>query len=370
MTSKLRTFGIVCVLVAAVSISANCQTQDQMIPAQYSPIQVGKGLAKDFKNRSVQGKNVVIYPEICAWYGALIYAREANDKELLNALKKRFEELLAFNNEARVPNTRHVDFDVFGVVPLELYMQTGEKRYLAMGLKFADMQWENPQADGLSAETRYWIDDMYMLTILQLEAYRATKDSKYLFRSAKEMAAYIQKLQQPNGLFFHSPEAKYFWGRGNGWVAAGMTEMLASLPKNNSNYPVILAGYKKMMSALLALQGKDGVWRQLLDKEESWTESSSSGMFTFAFAEGVRNGWLAKDVYSPAVYRAWIGVSGLVDQNSLVTGVCEGTNKEDSLTYYLLRKRRTGDLHGQAAVLWAATAMAQLDSSREVVAAK
>jgi hypothetical protein len=40
-------------------------------------------------------------------------------------------------------------------------------------------QWENPQPDGLSAETRYWIDDMYMLTILQLEAYRATGDKKF-----------------------------------------------------------------------------------------------------------------------------------------------------------------------------------------------
>ncbi|WP_263411460.1 glycoside hydrolase family 88/105 protein [Terriglobus tenax] len=368
MKLTLRALGSVGIL--AVCLSAIVPAQGQTIPAEYAPIQIGKGLAKDFSNRSVQGKNVVIYPEICAWYGSLIYAREAHDKQLLEALQKRFEDLLAFNNQARVPNTRHVDFDVFGVVPLELYMQTGEKRYLEMGLRFADLQWESPQADGLSSETRYWIDDMYMLTILQLEAYRATKNPKYLLRGAKEMAAYIQKLQQPNGLFFHSPDAKYFWGRGNGWVAAGMTEMLTSLPKSNPNYPVILAGYKKMMSALLASQGKDGVWRQLLDKEESWAESSSSGMFTFAFAEGVRNGWLAKDLYSPAVYRAWTGVSGLVDQNSLVTSVCEGTNKEDSLTYYLLRKRRTGDLHGQAAVLWAATAMARLESSDKVVAAK
>jgi rhamnogalacturonyl hydrolase YesR len=337
--------------------------QGQTIPVEYAPIEIGRGLAKDFANRGVQGKSIVNYPEICAWYGSLIYARETNDKLLLDALKKRFEDLLAFNNQARVPNIRHVDRDIFGVVPLELYMQTGEKRYLDMGLRYADLQWQSPQADGLSSETRYWIDDMYMLTILQLEAYRATKDDKYLLRGAKEMASYIQKLQQPNGLFFHSPDAKFYWGRGNGWVAAGMTEMLLSLPKDNPHFDMILAGYKKMMTALLASQGKDGVWRQLLDKDESWAESSSSGMFTFAFAEGVRNGWLAKDLYSPAVYRAWAGVSGLVDQNSLVTSVCEGTNKEDSLTYYLLRKRRTGDLHGQAAVLWAATSMDRLQSS-------
>ena len=115
-----------------------------------------------------------------------------------------------------------------------------------------------------------------------------------------------------------------------------------------------------MMAALLSVQPKDGVWRELLDVDLSWPESSASGMFTFAMAEGVRSGWLDKAVYGPAVYRAWIGVSGLVDQDYKVTSVCEGTNKEDSQTYYLLRKRRTGDLHGQAALLWASTAMVEL----------
>ena len=62
---------------------------------------------------------------------------------------------------------------------------------------------------------------MYMLTILQLQAYRATGDKKYLDRDANEMVAYLDKLQQPNGLFYHAPDVPFFWGRGDGWVAAG-----------------------------------------------------------------------------------------------------------------------------------------------------
>jgi len=50
-------------------------------------------------------------------------------------------------------------------------------------------------------------------------------------------------------------------------------------------------------------------------------------------------------------------VTGYIDQNDDVTSICEGTGKENSLPYYLARKRRTGDFHGQAAVLWAATAL-------------
>lgn len=161
------------------------------------------------------------------------------------------------------------------------------------------------------------------------------------------MTIYLAMLQQPNGLFFHAPDVKFYWGRGNGWFAAGMAEMLTSLASNDPQYPMILAGYRKMMAALLVMQPKDGVWRQLVDNDASWAESSATGMFTFAMAEGIRMGWLDKAVYGPAVYRAWIGVSGLIDQDYKVTSVCEGTNKGNSLTYYLQRRRRTGDLHGQ-----------------------
>ena len=43
-----------------------------------------------------------------------------------------------------------------------------------------------------------------------------------------------------------------------------------------------MAGYKLMMAALLKYQAPDGMWRQLIDRDEAWEESSSSGMFTFA----------------------------------------------------------------------------------------
>jgi rhamnogalacturonyl hydrolase YesR len=112
-----------------------------------------------------------------------------------------------------------------------------------------------------------------------------------------------------------------------------------------------------MMAALLKYQGKDGMWRQLIDHEEAWPESSSSAMFTFAMITGVKNGWLDGATYGPAARRAWIAVSGYVDQNADITSVCEGTGKLNDLEYYLNRARRTGDFHGQAPLLWAASAL-------------
>jgi unsaturated rhamnogalacturonyl hydrolase len=299
----------------------------------------------------------VTYPEVCAWYGALAYAEAAHDAALTRQLQARFEPLTRPPLNELVPDKEHVDYEIFGVVPLLISIETSDDRTRHMGLRFADRQWSHPQPDGLSGQTRFWIDDMYMLTILQLEAYRASKDRKYLDRAAHEMTAYLRKLQQPNGLFYHAPDVPFFWGRGNGWVAAGMTEMLLTLPASHPDRAEILSGYRKMMTELARDQNPDGMWRQLIDRPEAWEESSSTGMFTFAMVEGVRHGWLAEETYGPVARRAWIALAGFVDQNGDVTNICVGTNKQNSYDYYLARPRSTGDFHGQAPVMWAARAL-------------
>ena len=112
-----------------------------------------------------------------------------------------------------------------------------------------------------------------------------------------------------------------------------------------------------MMASLLKYQAESGLWRQLLDRPESWEETSGTGMFAFAMVTGVKNGWLEEDVYGPAARKAWLGMVKHIDKDANITEVCEGTDKGFSVQYYLDRKRKTGDLHGQAPVLWTATAL-------------
>jgi rhamnogalacturonyl hydrolase YesR len=322
--------------------------------------------ARRFEFETNAQRKYVIYPEVCAWYGSLTVARQTKDEDLRRRLTGKFDPLLTPEGSKRISPDAHVDYRVFGVVPLEIYMQTGDKRYLEIGRGLADRQWEKTTPDGITAEARYWIDDMYMITAVQVQAYRATGDRKYLDRAAQTMAAYLDRLQQPNGLFYHAPDSPFYWGRGNGWVAAGMTELLRSLPKNHPRRARILEGYRKMMASLLKYQGEDGLWRQLIDHPEAWAETSSTGMFTFAMITGVKEGWLPRKAYGPAARRAWLGLVKHIDGDANVTDVCVGTNKaalevgpdlDTQLKYYLARARRTGDLHGQAPVLWSATAL-------------
>jgi len=329
-------------------------------PAGTSPQEVGKRVAEHFVVTPYQqnGLHTMGYPDVCAWYGGLTFAQLTKDTALQAELIKKFEPVMPGGADAKwIPVRHHVDDSIFGVVPLEIGIETKDPKYLAYGKSWADRQWENPQPDGLSAETRYWVDDMWMLTLLQLEAYRATGDKKYLDREAAEMASYLDKLQQPNGLFFHAPDVPIFWGRGDGWFAAGMAETLRDLPADHPQRARIMKGYTTMMAALLKYQGKDGMWRQIIDNDASWPESSSSAMFTFALVTGVKNGWLDAATYGPAARKGWIGVVGYIDQNNDITSVCEGTSKFNSVDYYLARRRRTGDYHGQAPVLWTAAAL-------------
>jgi len=333
-------------------------------PDGASPAEVGKRVAenvipREFRFNAMPSKASlgVIYPEVIAWYGALTVAKLSGDRDLSDRLIRKFEPFLTEPGSQRVNRKAHVDYRVFGSVPLEIFIENNDDRCKVLGLSLADAQWERTTPDGITAEARYWIDDMYMIPLLQTQAFRASGDAKYIDRAAMTMNAYFAKMQQPNGLFYHGENAHFFWGRGNGWMAAGSAELLRSLPATHPRYEEILAGYRRMMKGLLENQMDSGMWRQLLDKPESWPESSGTAMFAFAMVTGVRNGWLDQASYGPAARKAWLALVAQLDDKANLREVCIGTDKGDNEAFYLERPRTAGDLHGQAPMLWTVSAL-------------
>lgn len=343
-------------------------------PEGTAPREVGERVSRRFVevphpnfNGNPAPPGEITYPETCAWFGALRYADITKNKRLLRQLEERF--LPIFGPERRLqPKPDHVDHTVFGTIPLQLYQQTGQEIYLHMGLWYADEQWQMPrntrrQAEyqalldkGLSWQTRFWIDDMYMISAIQSQAYAATGERKYIDRAAAEMVAYLDRIQRPNGLFYHAEDVPFYWGRGNGWMAAGMTELLGMLPADNADRPRILQAYRQMMKTLLRYQKEDGLWGQLVDDTTTWTETSGSAMFTYAMVKGVKQGWLDEETYGPVARRAWIALVGHIDDKGDIAGVCEGTNKTNDRQFYLNRRTLPGNMHGQAPVLWCVNA--------------
>lgn len=340
-------------------------------PRGTDPADVGRRIANNIAARSFDfqvnaSRRWIIYPEICAWYGALQVAQLTEDDPLTQQLVRRFDHFLTPEGAQRLSPSAHVDYRITGVVPLEIYKIKGEATYLSLGRDFADKQWESTTPDGITTEARYWSDDLYMLPVLQVQAYRATRDPKYLDRVSTTMVAYLDKLQQPNGLFLHSSDSPFYWGRGNGWVAAGMAEVLSVLPPEHAHHARILQSYRQMMAGLLKYQNRDGLWLQLIDQPDFWPETSGSAMFTFALVEGVKRGWLEAKSHGPAARQAWLGLVAYVDSAANISETVVGTNKASSEVgpdlqvqkkFYFDRPRRTGDLHGQSAMLWTAAAL-------------
>lgn len=357
---------IVLLAVSSRGISADSDSHDYFAgwPDGKDPAAVGRRVAENFLPRKfryetnpAKAKLGVIYPEVITWYGALTVAGLAKDQDLRNRLISKFDFYLTEEGSKRINPAAHVDYRVFGALPLEIHLQTGDARCRDLGLRMADAQWAETTPDGITREARYWIDDMYMIPLVQVQAYRTTKDAKYLDRAAKTMVAYLKRLQRGNGLFFHGENARFYWGRGNGWMAAGSAELLRDLPEKHPDRAAILDGYRKMMAGLLACQSEGGLWRQLLDKPESWPETSGSAMFAFGMISGVKNGWLDGKTYGPAARRAWLALVDQLDGNANLREVCVGTDKGFSETFYLERPRVAGDLHGQAPMLWCAAAL-------------
>ena len=344
-------------LTFAFCILINCSGQKSYKNSVYirSPEEVGKLITDDLLSRSefmmyqTPEVKAVHYAEACTGFGAIKLAGYLKDIVTVRKLADRYDRVL---NENIQNTANHVDANVYGILPLELYIQNKEAKYLKQGIELADEQWKNPLSDGLSSQTRYWIDDIYMIGCLQVQAYRSSGNMIYLERAAMEIDSYIQKLQQPNGLFYHGINAPFFWGRGNGWVAAGLAELLSVLPESNPYYNSILTGYKKMMKSLVKYQAEDGMWRQLIDKEDSFKETSSTGMFGFAMTVGVKKGFLPDKPYHNAYIKAWNALTQYIDKDGKVHEVCVGTGQSTDINFYLTRPRITGDLHGQAPVLW------------------
>ena len=345
-------------------------TDFQSWPTGDGPADVGMLAANDFKTHTRDTYGGAGYALALSWYGALRFTLTTGNTQDNAAFITAFEPYA--NGTTVVDNsaTATVDFRVFGVLPLEIYLENHDARDQVLGLARADAQWQSTTADGITTDARYWIDDMYMITGLQVMAYRATRDTKYFDRAAKTMLAYLAALQQSTGLFWHTRDSKAYWGRANGWVASGMTELLFELPAGATR-DSIMAAFKKEMDGLLPLQisggNDDGCWRQVLDLATSSAETSCTAMFTYALVNGVKNGWLTDPKYAVAARRGWLALANKTNTAGKLDRVCPGTGAAPAGTlasqqaFYANIALGLGDLHGQAPLLWSSTALLRND---------
>jgi unsaturated rhamnogalacturonyl hydrolase len=331
------------------------------------PSDIGKLAVQNFMPRTSETYGGDGYAWTFGYVGSLQFTKTTGDTTNNAQLISKFD----CNQQGPDNGTSaSVDTRAFGVLPLEIFLENGDAACKTLGLARADAQWARTSADGITSDARYWIDDMYMITALQVYAYRATQDPKYVERAGKAMLAYVAALQQSDGLFWHTKQSKAYWGRANGWVASGMTELLLDLPAG-ADRTNVMAAYKKQMDALLQHQitsGSDvGAWRQVIDRTDAKPEMSCSAMFTFALATGVKNGWLTDAKYATAAHAGWLAVANRTNGSGALDQVCPGTGQAPAgdlasqQKFYMDIAFQANDRHGQGPELWAANALLRED---------
>jgi unsaturated rhamnogalacturonyl hydrolase len=307
----------------------------------------------------VNQMNNLSYQNVCTAYGILMVARATGKVELTEGIEKAFLPYLLEGRSTDQDNAKSQKAHRwFGFIPLELYRQTKNPKYLELGIELAERQYANADSNGMPDYTgRWYVDDIYGATTMQSLAYSCTGDKKYLDRAVKQVLTYSGRLQNDDGLFYHGPESKFYWGRGIGWCAAAFAELLAVIPETHPERGKVLTAYRRLMDALLIYQGPEGMWYQLVNDHSSWPETSCTGMFLYSMSQGVNNKWLPEKEFKAAVRKAWTALAGYVDGQGRLTEVCIGTGRGGTREYYLARPRQTGDPHGQAGLLWAASSL-------------
>jgi rhamnogalacturonyl hydrolase YesR len=138
------------------------------------------------------------------------------------------------------------------------------------------------------------------------------------------------------------------------------TELLRELPQNFQGRDSIVHLVQNHVRGLTAHQDTaTGLWRQVIDKRESYLETSCSAMFVYTLATGINNGWLDSS-YAGAARRGWEGIAARITPEGHILGTCAGTSIGDSLQFYYDRPTPENDPHAFGPVLLAASAMKQL----------
>ena len=195
-----------------------------------------------------------------------------------------------------------------------------------------------------------WSDDFYLSTIAAVRA----GDAEALSAAVRLVTTTAARLQQPSGLYHHDAGAPTAWGRGNGFGALGLSELLTVLPPDHPDREAVLDTHRRHLAAMRAHQAPDGMWQQIVDVPGSYRETSVTAMTLTAMARGLRLGWLDES-YRPVVDRAWRALLAHVLVDGALVDVCFSTGAGPTRRHYLDRPAVNGaDDRGGAMVLGAA----------------
>ncbi len=227
-------------------------------------------------------------------------------------------------------------------------------------------------SDGTFARNRplanaVWLDDMFMGVPAIAWYGKLTGDKKYYDEAIRQILLFKDKMWVPEKhLFRHGwiesmeQHPSFHWGRANGWAILTMSEVLDVLPENYPGRDKVLELFKAHAFGLLTLQSGEGFWHQLLDRNDSYLETSATAIYAYCFAHGINEGWLNALTYGPSACLAWNAISTMIDEEGKVNGTCVGTGMAFDPAFYYYRPVSPYAAHGYGPVVLAGAELVRL----------
>jgi unsaturated rhamnogalacturonyl hydrolase len=229
--------------------------------------------------------------------------------------------------------------------------------------RFADgtLARKRPQASSL------WADDMYMGVPALAEMGHLTGKRAWFDDAVKNVLQMSSYLVNPQlGIYTHgwnanNPDApQFYWARANGWAVLAMSDLLDVLPKNHPGYPKVLARLRTTLRAVAQYQSGAGLWHQMLDRNDSYLETSASAIFVYGYAHAINEGWISPTTYGSIAVAGWSGLAARINAKGEVEGTCVGTTFASDQAYYYARPTSVEALHGYGPSLLAGAEMIKL----------
>jgi len=212
-----------------------------------------------------------------------------------------------------------------------------------------------------------WLDDLFMSVPALAQMGKYTGQTKYYDDAVKQVLQFSKRMfNNEKGLFMHGwiqemPEHPQFhWARANGWGVMTMVELLEVLPANYAGRDQVLDLLKRHIRGLANYQSPLGFWHQLIDKNDSYLETSATAIYTYAIARAINRGYIDEQVYGPMVCLAWNAVASKVTEKGQVEGTCVGTGMGFDPAFYYYRPINVFAAHGYGPVMLAGAEMIEL----------
>ncbi|MEP7142561.1 MAG: glycoside hydrolase family 88 protein [Ferruginibacter sp.] len=212
-----------------------------------------------------------------------------------------------------------------------------------------------------------WLDDLYMGVPALAQMGKLTGDKKYFDDAVNQVKQFSERMfNKEKGVYMHGwvesmeTHPEFRWARANGWALLTKTDLLDVLPEDHPGRAFVLKQLKAHIKGLAAYQSDKGFWHQLLDREDSYLETSATAIYAYCIAHACNKGWIDPATYAPMAMLAWNAVATKINDKGQVEGTCVGTGMAFDPAFYYHRPVNVFAAHGYGPAILAAAEMYRL----------